>query len=102
MLKRIAALVALVLLAGSVVVILCLHLRQSECGPIADVTWRVGGSPMSADVTIRDTERRPVSGVRVHVDNNSGGSGATTDADGHARICLGEPDFAGLELNGVR
>jgi len=38
----------------------------------------------------------------VHVDNNSGGNRATTDELGVAIIELGEPEMAGVSINGVR
>lgn len=57
---------------------------------------------MAVNVTVRDVNGQPFPGVSVHVDNNSGGGTATTDAQGNASIAVGEPEFAGLELNGVR
>ncbi len=40
-------------------------------------------------------------GVRVHVDNNSGGNEEVTNDQGRVIIELGESDISGLSVNGV-
>ena len=56
---------------------------------------------MVVAVIVRDSAGRPAPNVDVYVDNNSGGNGSTTDADGVAELRMGESDFAGLAIDGV-
>ena len=104
MIKRVLFVALFLFLIMLTCIALLLHreFRSFESGPIADVTWKQGGTPLCVDISLRDVNGLPVPGVFVAVDNSSGGDGETTDGLGHAHICLGEQDFMGLELNNVR
>src|SRR5687768_3399867 len=96
-----AAVVAVLVAAGGAAW-LQRHLRSYESNALADVSWTSGGTPFRARVTVIDASGAPVAGANVHVDNNSGGNDATTDAAGVAVIDLGEPEVEAIEVNGSR
>jgi hypothetical protein len=70
-------------------------------GPDADLSWHVEGKPYQVRCTVVDKEGTPIPGVDVHVDNNSGGNGKQTDANGVANLEMGEPEVEEIRLNDV-
>jgi hypothetical protein len=69
--------------------------------PIAEVQVILGGRSMTAACEVRDVMGRPMTGVMVHVMNDSGGGLEATDTNGVVVIELSEPEVTGVRLNGV-
>src|SRR4051812_22855068 len=82
------------LLVGAV--LLYRQVRPYESTEFATVSWRAGGEPLQASVTVVDPNDAPVVGAEVELGNNSGGNSATTDANGCAVLDLGETDMESM------
>lgn len=79
------------------------QLRSWQRTAIAVTSWRVGGTADAVAITVQDGAWQPLKGARVNVLNNSGDNEGVTDDRGYIVIRdLGESDFMGLDLNGVR
>lgn len=63
-------------------------------------TWEVTGKPGVVEGVVLDDQHRPVAGIAINVDNDSGGQPATTDADGQFSVRPGESDITGLGVGG--
>lgn len=64
------------------------------------IAWRSTGKGGVVEGTVVDHQGRPVAGTGVHIDNDSGGQDAATDANGHFEIQPGESEVTGLEVAG--
>ncbi len=82
---------------------LWVQVRPYENTEAASVSWKKGGTPWIVAVTVYDSDGSLLTGVNVDVDNLSGGEGSYTVSGGTAVVGpMGEPEFLGLIVNGVR
>lgn len=66
--------------------------KTVENSLIADVHWKEGGMQMQAIFWIIGNDGKPLSGVKVAVENNSGFCDSTTDDSGRAVVKLSEAE----------
>ncbi len=102
-----AAAVGVILVAVFLITICCYQLssnsglKNERVGSSADVRWYEIGAPMTASCWVTDSGGNPMSDIKVHVVNNSGGGIATTASDGSARISLDEVEVNEICVNEV-
>lgn len=75
--------------------------REWEESDFGDAQWEPSGRAGVFCCTVTDAEGRPVAGARVDIDNNSGGTGGTTDENGRVELRPGESELSGIAVNRV-
>jgi hypothetical protein len=76
-------------------------LRPCQHGPYADVSWQRGGGTNKITCHVVDVDGSPLSSMLVYFDDNLGGDGGMTSADGRVVVSKDRPEVPEIKLNGL-